>query len=92
MGCTRRIGPFTFGRHKWQRRVTATMREFHGDTSMWGRPVSNPHVICHAEYVCEDCGAVKDEGDCICDAQRGDQCPARVALLDELKAKEAAAS
>jgi hypothetical protein len=91
MDCTRHFAMFTWQRHKWQRRVTATEREFHGDTNMWGRPIFNPHVICHAEYVCERCGAVRDDGDCICDAEKGDRCAVRVARLNELKARGAQA-
>jgi hypothetical protein len=83
MGCTKRLLMFTWERHDWQRRVTATERATYADTNMWGRPTDAPHVICHAEYVCRACGAVKDDGDCGCDAERGDQCPARLALLEE---------
>ena len=85
MGCTKRFLMFKWERHDWHRRVTATERATYADTSMWGRPTSTPHVMCHAEYVCRNCGAVKDDGDCGCDAERGDRCPARVSLLEELQ-------
>lgn len=91
MGCTKHFLMFKWERHDWQRRVTATERPIYTDTSMWGRPTATPHVICHAEYVCQRCGAVKDEGDCTCDAARGDQCQPRLALLSELRQKDAGA-
>ena len=88
MGCSKHFAMFTWEQHKWQRRVVATEREWCRDTNMWGRPIVNPHVVCHAEYVCEECGAVRDDGDCICDAEKGDRCPVRVARLEELRASE----
>jgi hypothetical protein len=91
MGCKKRFLMFSWERHRWQRRVTATERGTHADTNMWGRPTDAPYVVCHAQYVCEDCGAVKDDGECGCDAERGDRCPARVALLAELSEKRAGA-
>lgn len=82
MSCVKHFLGFKWERHSWHRRVTATEREAFPDTSMWGRPITNEHVICHAEYVCEHCGAVRDDGDCGCDAERGAQCPVRLAYLE----------
>lgn len=68
--------------HAWKRRVTATgyVRSTHAD--MWGRVVSETDVRCHAERVCTICGAIRQEGECRCDAERGEHCAIRLAYLE----------
>lgn len=91
MGCTKSFLGFTWERHAWRRRVTATERPMHTDSNMWGRPTEVPYVACHTHYVCDRCGAVKDEGECACDAARGEQCQPRLELLAHLKSQSASA-
>lgn len=92
MACSRHLAMVDWEQHQWQRRVTATEHRWQSDTNMWGQPIFNTHVACHTEYVCQQCGAVRDEGTCICDEEEGARCPARVALLNELKARGVEAS
>jgi len=68
-------------RHHWKRRVTHTETGQFRETDQWGRATFNDHVVCHAEYVCQSCGAVRDEGECGCDRTRGNECPVRLEHL-----------
>jgi hypothetical protein len=85
MSCTGHLLNFTWEHHSWQRRVTSTDDVPSRQTDMWGRVWSDPYVRCHAEYVCTECGATRDDGDCLCDAERGAHCPPRLAYLERMR-------
>jgi hypothetical protein len=61
--------------------VTATHRVSIPVTEMWGRRAVVDDVRCHAEYVCDACGTIRDDGECLCDASKGDQCAIRQQFL-----------
>ena len=84
MSCSRRFLTFRWQHHAWRRRVTATSRASVPVTDMWGRRVDQSNVRCHTEYVCDDCGQIRDAGDCLCDAEKGDRCAVRLAFLNPL--------
>lgn len=84
MGCTKRFLMFKWERHHWVRRVSGTFTETETQPDMWGRQVDTDYVLCHAQYVCTECGAVRDGEECGCDPERADQCPARLAHLNKV--------
>ena len=83
MGCTKHFLGFHWEHHNWRPHVTFAEYAPTRDTNMWGRPVDSEFVRCHKEFVCQECGAVRDFGNCICDKAEGEQCPPRVAWLEE---------
>ena len=78
MSCTKHFAGFEWKHHDWSRRVTLSKSRTTPATNMWGRPAPIPDVICHAEYVCKNCGVVRDGEDCLCDQDRGDRCAVRL--------------
>ena len=83
MGCTKHFLTFQWERHNWERSVNHTARRSFREVDQWGRKVQANDVTCHAQYVCRDCGAVRDGEECSCDPERADTCAVRVALLAE---------
>lgn len=83
MGCTIHVLNLEWPHHNWKREVTHTDTLTFNETDMWGRQYRADHVWCHARLVCQDCGAVKDDGDCGCDAEEGARCKVRLAHLRE---------
>jgi hypothetical protein len=83
MGCTKSFMGLEFGRHDWHRRVSHADERILREYDQWGRPYFDRHVICHTEYVCHECGAVRDDGECTCEHARGDRCPIRLAWLGQ---------
>ncbi len=81
MSCNDRL----LARHQWSRRVTHTESHPFCETDQWGRATFEDHVVCHAEFVCLSCGAVKEEGDCGCDQARADKCPVRLEHLAKIE-------
>ena len=81
MECEKHFLNLRWEHHTWRRRVLGTERMWASATDMWGRPVQNEHIRCRTEYVCAVCGAVKPEGFCHCDIQRGEGCAVRLAFL-----------
>ena len=67
MTCTKRFLNFHWDRHSWVRRVTATQTIPMHETTMWGTDANRTYVRCHTEYVCQECGKTKEEGNCLCD-------------------------
>ena len=82
MSCTRHFMNLEWPHHHWKREVTNTETLSFMETDMWGRPFGVEHVWCHARLVCQDCGAVKDDGDCGCEPEYAARCKARLAHLD----------
>jgi hypothetical protein len=82
MSCTRSLMGFHWNHHQWKRRVVSTEYLPTSWTNMWSRPVFGTSVRCDTAYICTDCGATKRHESCICDAQEGEQCPARLAFLE----------
>jgi hypothetical protein len=82
MSCTRQFLNFRWEHHAWRRRVISTTRVSVPVTDMWGRPVFNEDVRCHTDYVCDACGKTRDDGDCLCDAIKGERCAVRRAFID----------
>jgi hypothetical protein len=82
MSCTKHVLNLEWPHHHWKRQVTHTETLTFHETDMWGRRYNADHVLCRAQLVCQDCGAVKDDGDCGCDLEEGARCPARLAHLD----------
>jgi len=82
MSCTREFMGFHWDSHQWERRVVGTRCVPTQEVNMWSRPVQGTSVLCNTEYVCPDCGATKRHEGCICDAEEGEQCPARLAFLE----------
>jgi len=91
MSCTKHVLGFQLPRHAWQRRVTLTEDRTDRGTDMWSRAVPAEHVICHIQYVCGACGAVRDGEECSCDKEHADRCAPRLACLAALDARDAAA-
>jgi len=81
--CTRSILGFTWQQHTWDRQVTSSELLEVPVTDQWGRRIAHDHVLCQTQYVCRNCGEVRDSGECGCDRERGDKCPARLASLAE---------
>lgn len=82
MSCSKHFLDLEWPHHNWKREVTHTKTLSFSETNMWGRPYDAGFVSCHAQLVCQDCGAVKDDGDCGCDPEEGARCPARLAHLN----------
>jgi hypothetical protein len=92
MSCSKHFMSFQWERHAWERRVAHTERQTGHTTDMWGcRVVPVEYVSCHAQYVCRDCGAVRDGEECGCDKARGDACAVRLACLAEVHGQESGA-
>jgi hypothetical protein len=83
MSCTKHFLNLKWEHHHWRPRVTFTETLTHLETDMWARDVYRDHVRCHKQYVCEDCGAIREEASCLCDMKRADQCPPRLDWLEE---------
>ena len=83
--CTKHILGFTWQRHAWDRKVTNSELLAAGSTDQWGRRIELANVLCHIQYVCRNCGEVRDGGDCGCNRDRGDKCPARLELLADTR-------
>ena len=81
MSCTIHVLNLEWPHHHWKREVMHTRTLTFNETDMWGRRYRADHVLCHARLVCQDCGAVKDDGDCGCDAEEGERCRVRLAHL-----------
>jgi hypothetical protein len=82
MNCKKHFLNLEWPHHNWKREVTHTNTLSFTETNMWGRPYGSDYVACHAQLVCQDCGAVKDDGDCGCDPEEGARCRARLAHLN----------
>jgi hypothetical protein len=85
MSCSKHFLGFQWTRHAWQRRVTLSEPRMSRTTDQWGRVVPVEHVVCHAQYVCRTCGAVRDDGICGCDPAHAEHCAVRVAWLAEAR-------
>lgn len=83
MQCKSELLPVAFPHHVWRTEVTSTHYLKDQATNMWGRTVYGEHVICHKHEVCERCGEVRSERDCICDLSVGEQCAIRLECLRE---------
>jgi hypothetical protein len=81
MSCMKNFLGLRWERHAWERRVTLTECQTFRETDQWGRVNPAEHVTCHAQYVCRDCGAVRDGEECGCDKNRADACAVRLAHL-----------
>jgi hypothetical protein len=82
MSCKKHFLTFQWERHGWTRRVTHTDDRTGGGTDMWSRTIPVEYVTCHVEYVCRNCGAVRDGGECRCDRAKAEACAVRLACLD----------
>ena len=91
MSCVHHVLGVRVERHAWVRQVTLTDYRISTGTDMWSRRVPVEEVVCHAQYVCRDCGAVRDEGACLCDVAQGETCAVRLAFLEKIGAPEAGA-
>ena len=69
--------------HSWRRVVTSSDEVATRVTDMWGRVALEEHVRCHTRYVCDACGQVRDESDCICDPAKAQHCAVRLAWMEE---------
>lgn len=81
MNCSRHFLGHDFEHHDWQRRVTHAVSLSEPVTDQWGRKYESSHALCHTEYVCRRCGAVRDEGECTCERERAESCPIRLDWL-----------
>ena len=81
MSCSKHFLGLNWNHHNWERQVTRTGWLEGRVTDMWGRACDVRNVHCHTQYVCSDCGDVVDGGECTCEAQRGERCPARLEFL-----------
>lgn len=88
MSCTKHFLTFQWTRHNWRRHVTQTESMTFRETDQWGRRFPSDYVLCHAQYVCEDCGAVREEGECGCDPERAVNCKVRLDLLAKASEQE----
>jgi len=85
MSCTKHVLGIEFERHAWERRVTHAENWSARGTDMWSRAVPVEQTLCQIQFVCRDCGAVREGGDCTCDRERADACPPRLAWLAEAR-------
>jgi|SwirhirootsSR3_FD_contig_31_27591316_length_504_multi_3_in_0_out_0_1 hypothetical protein len=83
--CTRNILGLTWKQHAWERQVTNSELLEVGTTDQWGRRIAQDYVLCHTQYVCRNCGEVRDDGECGCNRERADKCPVRLASLADAK-------
>lgn len=81
MSCTKNFLNFQWDHHSWRRRVTATTTVPTRETTMWGGVAETTYVRCQAEYVCQECGTTREEGNCLCDTAVADHCPVRLAWI-----------
>ncbi len=81
MSCTRHFLTFEWSRHTWRREVTQTESLSFRESDMWGRKFAADQVLCHAQSVCQDCGTIRDGGDCGCEPEQANQCKARLTFL-----------
>lgn len=81
MSCAKRFLFIRWEHHDWERRVSATEQHSSHHSDIWGGTVTSQHVTCHVEHVCRTCGKTRDGGECICDRDRADRCPARLAYV-----------
>lgn len=82
MSCTKHFLNLEWEHHKWRPRVRAFETVTHLETDMWARDVYRDYVRCDKQQICVNCGAIRHEVSCLCDAARGETCP----LLVEHKA------
>jgi hypothetical protein len=61
-------------RHEWKRRVATAETRQQRVSDIWGRSFEAGHVVCHMEYVCARCGAIRDDRDCSCEPARAARC------------------
>jgi hypothetical protein len=81
MSCSHHFLNLEWPHHNWKREVVHTDTLAFRETDMWGRRYGVDHVLCHARLVCQDCWAVKDDGDCGCEPEEGAKCRARLEHL-----------
>ncbi|HKW03580.1 MAG TPA: hypothetical protein VJN96_27385 [Vicinamibacterales bacterium] len=89
MSCVKHFLGIRWERHTWDRRVTLARDQSSPQTDMWGRSFLVPVALCHTEYVCRRCGAIKDDGDCFCEKAEADACAIRLAWLAEVRDEHA---
>jgi hypothetical protein len=87
MSCIKHFLAFRWERHAWDRRVTHTENLVFNGTDQWGRAIPVDQVMCHTEYVCRACGAVRDGGDCGCEPARATACDVRLAWLAKVRSR-----
>ena len=83
MSCIKHFLGFQWERHVWDRRVTRAENRSLPRRDMWGRAIGLEQALCHTQYVCRACGAVRDEGECFCEQAEADACAVRLAWLAE---------
>ena len=81
MSCTTRFLNTEWQHHAWRRHVTDEETLPGQVTNMWGRRVDVDRVRCHTVEVCDECGAVRDTGDCLCDPAEANGCAIRLEHL-----------
>ena len=87
MSCTKHFLGFRWQRHDWERQVASTSHLTVPLTDQWGRAINHDYVLCHARYVCRDCGAVRDGEECGCDQEHADHCAVRLTYLAEQRTR-----
>lgn len=87
MSCTKHFLTFQWTRHNWKREVTHTEALTFKETDQWGRRFPADYVVCHARHVCQDCGAVREEGACGCDPAKAEHCKVRLDLLADIDSR-----
>ncbi|MEW6320256.1 MAG: hypothetical protein AB1635_04110 [Acidobacteriota bacterium] len=83
MSCTSRFLRFQWEHHPWRRRVTNSEILTSQETNMWARVVYRDYVRCDTQQICEACGQARPVVSCMCDMERGERCPPRLAWLAE---------
>jgi hypothetical protein len=81
MSCSKHFMGLRWERHAWERQVAHTASRTFREADIWGRVNPADHVTCHAQYVCRDCGAIRDGEECGCDSERAETCAVRMACL-----------
>ncbi len=85
MSCTKHFLNLEWGHHTWRPRVTSTVDVPTQDTNMWGRTVYSHYVRCQKEDVCEVCGEVRRDRNCMCDTAEGETCAVRLECLEHAR-------
>ena len=83
MSCTRRFLNLEWPRHHWRPRVAAAETLTAQEPDMWARTVYRDYVRCDKQEVCDECGAVRRETSCLCEAAHAERCAVYLAWRAE---------
>jgi hypothetical protein len=74
MICTKRFLNLEWQQHQWRPRVVAAETLTAQEPDMWARTVNRDYVRCDKQEVCDECGAVRHQKSCVCEAAHAERC------------------